>query len=75
MIETQTTDMTPRLKRVNWKLANLRHANKDFCRIGLDKEGAMARSQEILDELNRRLGERTRPMAERDYLERLLRRF
>ncbi|MBI1246006.1 MAG: DUF4175 family protein [Alphaproteobacteria bacterium] len=29
----------------------------------------------MLDELIRRLGERTRPAAERDYLERLLRRF
>jgi hypothetical protein len=46
-----------------------------FQRIPGIGEGAMARSQEILDELIRRLGERTRPTVERDYLERLLRRF
>jgi hypothetical protein len=38
-------------------------------------EGQLLRSQEILDELIRRLGERSRPTVERDYLERLLRRF
>ncbi|MBI3506345.1 MAG: TIGR02302 family protein [Proteobacteria bacterium] len=38
-------------------------------------EGQLLRSQEILDELIRRLGERSRTTIERDYLERLLRRF
>lgn len=46
-----------------------------FQRIPGLGEGQIQRSQEILDELIRRLGERTRPDAERDYLERLLRRF
>jgi uncharacterized protein (TIGR02302 family) len=46
-----------------------------FQRIPGLGEGQLQRSQEILDELIRRLGERTRPDAERDYLERLLRRF
>jgi hypothetical protein len=47
----------------------------NFQRIPGVGEGQLLRSQEILDELIRRLGERTRPTAERDYLERLLRRF
>jgi len=46
-----------------------------FQRIPGIGEGQVLRSQEILDELIRRLGERSRPAAERDYLERLLRRF
>jgi hypothetical protein len=33
------------------------------------------RAREIMQELQRRLGERTRPTLELDYLERLLRRF
>ncbi len=33
------------------------------------------RAREILDELRRRAGERTRPAPERDYIDRLLRRF
>ena len=33
------------------------------------------RAREIMRELQRRLGERTRPRLELDYLERLLRRF
>lgn len=46
-----------------------------FQRIPGLGEGQLQRSQEILDELIRRLGERARPDTERDYLERLLRRF
>jgi uncharacterized protein (TIGR02302 family) len=46
-----------------------------FQRIPGIGEGQILRSQEILDELIRRLGERGRPTVERDYLERLLRRF
>jgi len=46
-----------------------------FQRIPGLGEGQIMRSQEILDELIRRLGERARPEGERDYLERLLRRF
>jgi hypothetical protein len=33
------------------------------------------RAREILDELRRRAGEVSRPQMERDYLDRLLRRF
>jgi hypothetical protein len=46
-----------------------------FQRVPQVGEGQLLRSQEILDELIRRLGERNRPTVERDYLERLLRRF
>jgi hypothetical protein len=46
-----------------------------FQRIPNIGEGQLMRSQEILDELIRRLGERQRPATERDYLERLLKRF
>ncbi len=46
-----------------------------FQRIPGIGEGQLLRSQEILDELIRRLGERSRPATERDYLERLLKRF
>jgi hypothetical protein len=46
-----------------------------FQRIPGLGEGQLMRSQEILDELIRRLGERSRTEGERDYLERLLRRF
>ena len=35
----------------------------------------MRRARQILDELRRRAGERERPVIERDYIERLLRRF
>ncbi|MBI1246001.1 MAG: TIGR02302 family protein [Alphaproteobacteria bacterium] len=49
--------------------------SESYQRIPGVGEGQVQRSQEILDELIRRLGERTRPAAERDYLERLLRRF
>jgi uncharacterized protein (TIGR02302 family) len=43
--------------------------------LGLDRTMQMRRSQEILEELIRRAGERFRPRLEREYLERLLRRF
>jgi hypothetical protein len=33
------------------------------------------RAQELLDEIQRRSGEQSRPQEERDYLERLLDRF
>ena len=35
----------------------------------------MKRAREILDELHRRVGDQRRGREERDYLERLLRRF
>ncbi|BBK40205.1 TIGR02302 family protein [Allostella vacuolata] len=38
-------------------------------------EGELSRSRAILDELRRRAGERFRPSLERDYIDRLLRRF
>jgi hypothetical protein len=35
----------------------------------------MHRSREILDELRRRAGDRARPQLEREYIDRLLKRF
>ena len=43
--------------------------------VGIPAETDLQRSREILEELLRRAGERFRPQLERDYIERLLRRF
>jgi uncharacterized protein (TIGR02302 family) len=52
----------------------------NFGRLGtedslLGGEDQQRRAQDLLDEIRRRAGERTRPEAERDYLNRLLDRF
>jgi hypothetical protein len=46
-------------------------------RMGQSKEDSfgLERAKEILDELRRRAGETARPEEERDYIDRLLRRF
>jgi uncharacterized protein (TIGR02302 family) len=43
--------------------------------VEIPDKSDMQRAREILDELRRRAGERTRPAPERDYIDRLLRRF
>ncbi|MGQ0662236.1 MAG: TIGR02302 family protein [Pseudomonadota bacterium] len=43
--------------------------------VRIPEEADLQRSREILDELLRRAGERFRPMIEREYIERLLKRF
>jgi uncharacterized protein (TIGR02302 family) len=43
--------------------------------VNIPAETELQRSREILEELLRRAGERYRPQLERDYIERLLRRF
>jgi len=43
--------------------------------VRIPAEADLQRAREILDELRRRAGETTRPQIERDYIERLLRRF
>jgi hypothetical protein len=43
--------------------------------VQIPEASDIQRSREILDELLRRAGERFRPTIERDYIERLLRRF
>lgn len=48
--------------------------NDEFGRE-LPKAGDLLRSREILEELRRRAGEAERPTIERDYIDRLLRRF
>ncbi len=43
--------------------------------VQIPDKSDVQRTREILDELRRRAGERTRPPYERDYIDRLLRRF
>ncbi len=43
--------------------------------VELPSEGDFQRARHIRDELRRRVGDETRPVPERDYIERLLRRF
>ncbi|HXV22916.1 MAG TPA: TIGR02302 family protein [Alphaproteobacteria bacterium] len=43
--------------------------------VQIPDKSDVQRAREILDELRRRAGERTRPAPERDYIDRLLRRF
>ena len=43
--------------------------------VRIPDQSDVQRAREILDELRRRAGERTRPAPERDYIDRLLRRF
>ncbi len=43
--------------------------------IKIPEESELQRAREIMDELRRRAGERHRPKLERDYIDRLLRRF
>jgi hypothetical protein len=43
--------------------------------VEIPTKSDVQRAREILDELRRRAGERTRPAPERDYIDRLLRRF
>jgi hypothetical protein len=43
--------------------------------VKIPDQGELQKSREILDELRRRSGERSRPEIERDYIDRLLKRF
>src|SRR5262249_39913720 len=43
--------------------------------VKIPDQGTLQKSREILDELRRRAGDRSRPTIELDYIERLLRRF
>jgi hypothetical protein len=43
--------------------------------VKIPDQADVAKAREILDELRRRAGERFRPEFERDYIDRLLRRF
>jgi uncharacterized protein (TIGR02302 family) len=72
--DRNNADLDPAGRDMEGNNGNLTDAFQRIPGIG---EGQLQRSQEILDELIRRLGQRTRPGAdtERDYLERLLRRF
>ncbi|HER27430.1 MAG TPA: DUF4175 family protein, partial [Rhodospirillales bacterium] len=44
-------------------------------KIGIPERGQVQRSRQILDELRRRAGQRQRPRPERDYIDRLLKKF
>jgi hypothetical protein len=43
--------------------------------VKIPEQADVQKSREILDELRRRAGERFRPTIERDYIDRLLKRF
>jgi hypothetical protein len=43
--------------------------------VKIPDENILQKSRQILDELRRRAGERTRPLIELDYIDRLLKRF
>src|SRR5207248_3154850 len=43
--------------------------------VRIPDENTLQKSRQILDELRRRAGERSRPLIELDYIERLLKRF
>ena len=43
--------------------------------VEVPDKASLQKAREILDELRRRAGQRTRPRPERDYIDRLLRRF
>lgn len=43
--------------------------------VKIPEESELQRAREIIEELRRRAGERERPKLERDYIDRLLRRF
>jgi hypothetical protein len=47
----------------------------DLGDVKIPDENILQKSRQILDELRRRAGERSRPTIELDYIERLLRRF
>lgn len=47
----------------------------DSSRVAIPEQADLQRAREILDELRRRAGQRTRPPREHDYIERLLRQF
>lgn len=48
---------------------------QDGERVRIPEESDIQRARDILNEIQRRLGERTRPQTERDYLDRLIERF
>lgn len=48
---------------------------QDSDRVRIPEESDIQRARDILNEIQRRLGERTRPQTERDYLDRLIERF
>jgi uncharacterized protein (TIGR02302 family) len=49
--------------------------NYDLGDVKIPEQGDLQKTREILDELRRRAGDRARPEVERDYIDRLLKRF
>ena len=47
----------------------------DDARVKIPKKSDVQRARNILEELYRRSGQRSRSLSERDYIDRLLRRF
>lgn len=53
----------------------MQNGGMDTSRVRIPEDWELQRAREILDELRRRAGDRTRPKDERDYLERLIEQF
>jgi hypothetical protein len=68
--EAQAQDRDPAGRPMNNGLGGTSSSD-----VGIPAQGDLQRSREILDELLRRAGERFRPQLEREYIDRLLRRF
>jgi uncharacterized protein (TIGR02302 family) len=69
--------MRPRRKADRDPLGRERNGNGSYDQgdVAIPDQGELQKSREILDELRRRSGERSRPEIERDYIDRLLKRF
>ena len=50
----------------------MQNGGMDTSRVRIPEDWELQRAREILEELRRRAGDRTRPSEERDYLERLI---
>jgi Domain of unknown function (DUF4175) len=75
--EVGATDRDPRdrVERDPFGRPTSNNGTYDQGDVKIPDEGILQKSRQILDELRRRAGERSRPQIELDYIERLLKRF
>jgi hypothetical protein len=75
--EVGATDRDPRdrVERDPFGRPTSNNGTYDQGDVRIPDEGILQKSRQILDELRRRAGERSRPQIELDYIERLLKRF
>src|SRR5438552_16136110 len=74
-IGTTDRDQRGRIERDPFGRPTSSNGTYDQSDIRIPDENTLQKSRQILDELRRRAGERSRPLIELDYIERLLRRF